>query len=486
MIRLSGPDAWSIASLPLVFDSSSDKGFPRPRSLCRAKFRLASIGAAVPVLVYFWPEGRSYTGQQTVELHTIGSQPLLEAMVEELVGAGCRLARPGEFTLRAFLAGRIDLPQAEAVLAVVNATDDRSLDVALRQLAGGLRGLMQARRSELLELLSLLEANLDFPEEEDVQPLTRGELISRLREVRCKLELTLSQLEARRTLETCWRVVLTGPPNAGKSSLFNALLGREEALVFDQPGTTRDFLTARWDVDGIEVTLVDCAGLRDTTELTESWTSRPEELRESFPGLHQVSTEILSNRKEEANLSTKAQPDLSCAPDRLAEDLARGQITQAEMEILCVDCSRPLATSVLGRLATPRAYRIVAITKADLPWHPELKPSLELHAQMTPVVITSSLTGEGITELKQVVAQLLRHHAATGEIVPTTAIRCATSLRQASSALGRAIELALHEAGEELVAAEIRLALDAIGSVTGAVYTEDILDQIFSQFCIGK
>ncbi len=207
----------------------------------------------------YWPTRRSYTGQPLAELHTVGSPPLLEMVLGEVYRHNVRPARPGEFTLRAFLAGRLDLIEAEAVLGVIDAQDHEELETALKQLGGGLSGEIAEVRSDLLDLLSELEAGLDFVEE-DIEFVERSELIERLT---CALK-TIARLskQAETRLQTTgrWRVVLTGLPNAGKSCLFNALAGEEAAIVSPIKGTTRDVLVASADWEGVAVELIDTAG----------------------------------------------------------------------------------------------------------------------------------------------------------------------------------------------------------------------------------
>ncbi|MCS7238284.1 MAG: 50S ribosome-binding GTPase [Thermoguttaceae bacterium] len=472
IVRISGPAALAVVSQLVDKGSRAKSWSPRPGEVSAATLRPKGFATALPAYLYFWPEGASYTGDSLVEIHTVGSRPVLEAVVESLVASGARLARPGEFTLRAFLCGKMDLTQAEAVLGVVDAWDDQSLEIALRQLAGGIRAQLENLRQSLLELVSLLEAGLDFPDEEDVRPLSHQELLTRLEQIRAKLAAAAQKLQARRAPEEAWAVVLVGPPNAGKSSLFNALLGRQEALVFDLPGTTRDYLTARWFVNEMELTLVDCAGITGEGECA----------------LHAVGRGPAESPFDKARQSDPVDQWLhGWDPDRWAQVSARAQLGQARIEIFCVDCSqKPSAIPPVTR-AGGRAYRVVAITKADLAWHPEVVELAKRLSEVYPVVVTSSRTGEGLGELEQVVSSILRRELSqAGEVIPTTALRAGSALEEAITAVDRALELNRLGLGEELVATELRVALDALGTITGSVYTEEILDQIFSRFCIGK
>lgn len=476
IIRLSGPAAVDVVGHLVDEEAKRLMWPPRPGEVCPVELCPQGFSSPVPGYLYPWAAGASYTGDSLVEIHTIGSPPVLEALVESLVAAGARLARAGEFTLRAFLSGKMDLTQAEAVLGVVDAADDRSLDIALRQLAGGIKADLENLRRLLVEVVALLEAGLDFPDEEDVRPIGAHELLLRLRAIKTDLQAAAAKLRAYRMPEESCRVVLIGPPNVGKSSLFNALLGGEVALVFDEPGTTRDYLSAPWLVDGLQLTLVDCAGLaaegvppaENTGGMAES------------PSLRKVCLQAA----EAGSSRTDPFPE---DPDRRAQQEARQQATKAQIEILCVDASQKPPQAINRLLEDTSARRIIALTKADLGCHPDTAELARRLSASYPVVVTSSRTGQGLRQLEEMVAELVRREfAPSGEVVPSTGVRAAAAVGEAELAVDRAIELTQLNLGEELVASELRVALDALGSITGSVYTEEILDQIFSRFCIGK
>ena len=432
IVRVSGPRALNCVEALLACDEqlASLRSVSQPRSLS-VQLSLPQFTASLPCDVYCWPGTRSYTRAPTVELHTIGSLPLLEAIAETVCRHGARPARPGEFTLRAFLAGRIDLTQAEAVLGVIDAADRDQLQTALKQMAGGLALPLGALRSDLLDLTAELEAGLDFVEE-DIQFLARDELLRRLTAASAVVEAIQAQLGRRSEAVQVPRVAIVGAPNAGKSSLFNSLVGRYAALVSPQAGTTRDYLTARLSLGGLPIELVDTAGLAEA-----------------------------------------AIDEIDAAAQLAAADQARF----AAVTLLCLDATRPLAARP-NEAADGR--QIIVWTKADLP--PDaatarLKAPTDLHVSAT--------TGLGIEQLTSAVAERLQD-SASGEVVATTAARCRDSLTRAAFALSAAVAQARDRHGEELIAAEIRLALDELGHILGAVYTDDILDRIFSRFCIGK
>lgn len=393
----------------------------------------------VPCWLFWWPGSQSYTRQPTAEIHCWGATPLLEATLDAACRGGARLARPGEFTLRAFLAGRLDLTQAEAVLGVIDARGQRELDVALSQLAGGLAAPLAALRTRWLELLAHLEAGLDFVEE-DIEFISEAAIAAELRKSRAELSELESRLERRAVAEATPRIVLEGLPNVGKSSLLNALTGEQAALVADVPGTTRDYVVRETDLGGRRVQLVDTAG----------W--EPIEDESSISGAAQRAT---------------AQ-----------------QRTRATLRLLCLDGSRPLTAVEKSWLDhAPHGPRELVITKTDRRDQLPERESLRRRG----AVEVSAQTGQGLQALRERIAGWL---AATEDdestVVAGTAARCRESVRRAGESLARADELLATGGGEELLAVEMRCALDELGQVIGAVYTDDILDVIFSRFCIGK
>jgi tRNA modification GTPase len=380
--------------------------------------------------VYVWPDRRSYTGQPVAEMHLIGSPPLLEATLAAVCQAGARLAEPGEFTLRAFLAGRIDLTQAEAVLGVIDATDRQQLDVALEQLAGGLAHPLSELRRDLVSLLADLEAGLDFPEE-DISFVDSQELARRVDEALRAVRGMLAQMQSRAEPQQAAKAILLGAPNAGKSSLFNALTGRAAALVWHEPGTTRDYLVADIDLQGVACRLVDTAGVE------------PEHI-------HEI--------------------------DRSAQTLAADQARGGQLRIFCIDSTRPLNAWEREQLAAADPQRILVLTKIDRAT-PSDRPE---HA-----IRTSSATGEGLDVLRRRLREAIAASADLG-VVASTASRCRQSLERAAESLAQAGQLVRLGEGEELVAAELRVALAELGRVAGEVYTDDVLELVFSRFCIGK
>jgi tRNA modification GTPase len=328
----------------------------------------------------------------------------------------------------------MDLTQAEAVLGVIDATDRSQLNVALSQLAGGLARPLTQLRGELLSLLADLEAGLDFPEEE-LPLLDPAKLAARLAAASTMIGRVLSQMETRAASNEAPRVILLGAPNAGKSSLFNALSGRAAALVWHEPGTTRDYLVSDLELEGLRCRLIDTAGVE------------PEAIAVS--GI-----------------------------DAAAQGITAAQSQSGQLRLLCVDATRSLNAWEQEQLATPDSRRIVVWTKSDL-----------AAAAVPPegALATSSTTGQGLDRLRHRIRAALAADV-SGElgVVAGTAVRCRESLRLAAESLDRAHTLLASRAGEELLAVELRTALAELGQVVGEVYTEEVLDVIFSRFCVGK
>jgi tRNA modification GTPase len=387
---------------------------------------LPGLASPLPADIYFWPRPRSYTGQDMVELHAISSPPLVELIVLECLKAGARAAQPGEFTLRAFLAGKRDLPRAEAVLGVIHARSRDELKNALAQLAGGLTAPLAQLREDLLNLLADVEAGLDFSDE-DLSFVDTDELLKRLARALAMVTLVRKQIEQRSLSSRPFRAVLAGPPNAGKSSLFNALLGHGAALVSDQPGTTRDFLCARLALGDVVCDLIDTAGLRE--------------------------------REGKAD-------EIEQAAQSLGMDQARG----ADLIIWCQEASPererpecPFPQELVLRLAT----------KADLG-----------EQTLDGVLATSAVTGFGLDSLKSELAERVRRQSHVG-LAPSLS-RCRQHVDACLEHLRAAHACVLGQEPAEFLAMELRIALDELGAMVGAIYSDDLLDRIFSRFCIGK
>jgi tRNA modification GTPase len=439
IVRVSGPRALETAGAlfgPAIGDAPGG---------ARLAGAVSLDGLSIPAAALVFRAPRSYTGEDVVELHTLGAPPLLERIVAAIAACGARPARPGEFTRRAFLAGRIDLTAAEAVLALVSAEGEREARAALRQLRGGLAREVEALRETVLDALAEVEAAIDFAHEDiERDLLASADLAARLAAARARVARLLAREAGRGTSAARPAVLLHGAPNAGKSSLFNALAGSERAIVSPLPGTTRDALSATVTLaPGTEVDLIDAAGVGAAEPV--------------------------------------GPPDLEAA--RRAE----AHVAAADVLVVVVDGARPASPADLAALArTAGRPRAIALQKADLP--PGLDPSSLPRApgEMPPVVV-SARTGAGLDALRARLAALLLaagEREAQDEVAPNERHRAC--LAAAAAALDAALDLLARDGPPDLAAIDLRAAALAIGEVTGATCTEDILDRIFSRFCIGK
>ena len=433
IVRISGPSAVStVAPLFEPYDSSHQLESLNAARRVAGTLAVREPFGDVECDVYLWPTDRSYTRQPTAELHTFGSPPILNAVVETLCQQGARLARPGEFTLRAFLAGRIDLAQAEAVLGVIDAANERELNVALTQLAGGLSQPLDSVRDTLLNVCADLEAGLDFVDE-DIEFISSDQLVRTLADAQSKIEEALEQMRTRGSEQQLPRVVLRGEPNTGKSSLWNAMLGAEDAIVTDVAGTTRDYLVGRVDYEGRSFNIVDTAGVE------------------------------------------RSEDDLR----RAMGEMSGSQAEVAELLLLCIDASRPLTYWEQTELEKSIAGRLVVLTKSDLSRHDAIE-------SVNADIEVQSGDQSSVLELVRRCGEHLEMLGMEANVVSSTAVRCRDALRMVRDSVARATALAEAESGDELVAAELRVALDELGQIVGVIYTDDILDRVFSRFCIGK
>ncbi len=457
IIRISGPDALEVCDRVVQLDDSAVCQF----SLCgltsttTVKAGIEIAGALMPGQLLVWPTRRSYTRQPTVEFHTIGSPPLLQNALGLFCRNGARMAEPGEFTLRAFLSGRIDLTQAEAVLGVIDSSGSEQLSDALRQLAGGMSRPLDEIRTTLINILAELEAGLDFVEE-DIEFISDSEIRNGLDRAGEKLQQLIDQIGSRDNQLHLPQVVLVGPPNAGKSSLFNALVGTGAAIVADVSGTTRDFVTAHIRCREVMIELVDTAGLEG--EFGERTAEGAGEAIDSIPDQAQAMS---------GELLCRADVLVVCLPDGTGEE---------EFKRFYQSCGIDTETTGEGR--------VDVTTKCDLTQAPATSSEIFIDR----AIKTSSHTGSGLSPLRSAIAEQLQHRitGAGSGIVASTAVRAIDSLNESFGAVRSARDAAESGIGLEVVASEIRRSLDALGCVIGTVYTDDILDRIFSQFCVGK
>jgi tRNA modification GTPase len=378
-----------------------------------------------------------------VEFHCHGSGLILARLCDACIAAGARLAQPGEFTKRAFLNGRLDLSQAEAVLDTIRARSEQGLKLAQRHLRGELGHEVDRLRARVLSMLAKVEAGIDFIEE-DIAFVERTELLQALQETREAITHMLSTAQSGRLLRDGACVVIVGRPNVGKSSLLNRLLRENRAIVTDVPGTTRDLIEESVVWDGLPVTLVDTAGIRDTSDTVEA------------EGIRRA-----KSARDEADLTLHVVD---------VEDMLVGR-------------------AVSSGTGGPRRRTIVVVSKADLLNELQRQRVIALAARSTgvPVVLVSATTGFGLEQLKTLIrTSLLDGSGESGQGIRITNVRHTAALQQAQESLQRTQEATRQGLQPELVAVELRACADALGEITGAITTDEMLDQIFSEFCIGK
>lgn len=439
-MRLSGRDAFAVAAALLQ---------PRtPRPLQPWRLRLCTAHAADggeaidEVLAVRMPGPASYTGEDVVEVHCHGSPVVVERIVEAAVAAGARAAERGEFSRRAVLNGRMDLAQAEAVADLIDAKLGSGAAAAWRQLQGALSGRLAELRGRLLGVLAGIEANVDFSDEdlpEDNAP-ARTEIID---QARAEIAALLDGFEIARRHREGLTVVATGPPNAGKSSLVNALLGFDRMIVSDEAGTTRDSVDETVELAGMAFVVTDTAGLRTTPSTAES----------------------------------------------AAVTRARARVADADIVVLVLDASKPPAAEEreIARALVGARAGVIALNKSDLGRDCEVATLDELTELGWPLVATSALSGQGCDELAGTLVSLgSRALGGDPQPVAVSRLRHRTALRAAHAALGRAIDRAAAGGEHELAALELREALARLAEITDAVDNEDVLDRIFGEFCIGK
>jgi len=467
IVRLSGPDAVQIASQVFSCSNGSnqaDDGCDIGNVCCDANGKLnllelqhptelggginSSVGT-IPVSILIWPTHRSYTRQPTVEIHSLNSTVVLSSIVQCLVESGARQANRGEFTMRAFLAGRMDLTEAEAVLGVIDSQNEKDLAVALDQLSGGLAGPLKETRDSLIDLLADIEAGLDFVED-DIEFVSNADVQETLKSAQHKLGEIKQQVAGRSVFADVPKVVLYGVTNAGKSSLFNAIVNADRAIVSDKTATTRDFLSYEMEIDGLRIELIDTAGL-----------------------LECVHSQADGEEQREVDNSVHTKSEI----DRRAMEHMDQQLDQAAVRILCFDSSSELSKWEKREIERTQIVEnaIQVATKSDLLEDPT--------DQFLPkAIFASSVTDNGIQEIRDRIVSILGIESER-KIVAATLTRCSGNVSAAATALSRAVDLVEFP---ELVSAEIRLALEQIGQMVGTVYTDDILEKIFSRFCIGK
>ncbi len=393
------------------------------------------------VLIVLMKSPKTYTREDIVEIHCHGGYFILQKVLELVLKQGARMAQPGEFTKRAFLNGRIDLTQAEAVIDLIKAKTTASLEIANQQLRGFFYKEMLSLKARLIEHLALIEAHIDFPEEE-VEPIALREMTQDLAGMIQKIEEWIASYEEGKIFREGIQCAIIGKTNVGKSSLLNILLKEERAIVTPIPGTTRDVIEEVLNIEGIPVRLMDTAGFRKAMDSIEE------------EGMKR----------------------------------ARKRVADADLVLLMLDGNRELDGDDIEIIKeTKEKKRVVIINKNDLTLRISLE-NVKKHLQGDPIVSISALKNKGIEDLKKAIYHSLIHREirATPEHLIVANIRHKNALAQAKDNLLSALKGLEEGTSLEFIAFEIRSALEALGEMVGETTTEEVLNRIFEQFCIGK
>lgn len=452
--------------LPPVEEGSVSLSPGRERARVRGRVEGSAHGedqapAMDEALVVIMRKPRSYTGEDVVEIQTHGGAWILQATCHGLVRHGARLAQPGEFTKRAFLNGRLDLTQAEAVLDTIQATTSRSLQAAQSLMRGALSTEVDALRERLIRVLAHVEAGMDFAEE-DITFIQAAEVQQALTDTQQAVEKLIVSYEEGRLIREGIKVAIIGRPNVGKSSLLNALLKLDRAIVSDQPGTTRDVIDESLNVRGIPLRLLDTAGLRQTQDTIEG-----EGIRRTEDAIAEADVLLLV---------------LDGAAGVKDEDRAVFETYASRRHLLVMNkMDLPESRTFDTRsLPLPKEFPLPTVGEGQ-------GEGVFCQGDAPKFVKVSAKTGEGLDRLTSLIHSVcLKEGLEATPSVLVTRLRHKASLEQAHRSVEEAIcSLERKESGE-CVALDIRAALDALGGITGAVSTEDILDRIFQDFCIGK
>ncbi|MEM8549410.1 MAG: tRNA uridine-5-carboxymethylaminomethyl(34) synthesis GTPase MnmE [Verrucomicrobiota bacterium] len=432
MLRLSGPHCAALAE-----SSLGEAPLLAPRKAIRSHYKSLQGNVLDDCVAIYYEGDASYTGEPMLELCLHGNPLLMQLVTEDLTARGCRTAEPGEFTRTAFLNGKIDLSQAEAVSDIIAARSTRALAIAQRQLSGAVSERMNGYAERLLQIQAHLEAYIDFPEEDLPQDIGHGPQAD-IQSLHNDLSRLIDTQHYTTLLRDGVKVLILGAPNAGKSTLFNTMMGQERVIVSEQPGTTRDMVAERIILEDIVIELMDTAGL------------------------HASSDEL----------------------ERMGMEQTLAWAQRADFFLVVVDRAAPypdLPAQVSAHLNAENA--LVVWNKADLPRH---NAASELLSAL-PACEVSLKTGKGLPGFYQMLVQrLMAGHAVpqSDELVVST--RHAVALKRALSALERTSEMFRSGSAAELIASELRDAVDAFGEVVGKIDNESMLDQLFARFCIGK
>lgn len=441
VIRISGKRAVPITSVLFKGKDSSDVATYASHTLHYGRIEDPHGQLVDQVVLGVFHAPHSYTGENVMEISCHGSLAVTKKILDLLIQHGARHAEPGEFTKRAFLNGKIDLAQAEAVLDLIKAKSSRAAEIALQQLSGALSKKIKLLKDRLMHLYAHLEAYLDFPED-DLEVYTDNHFLVKLNEIRAEMTKLISGFKRGSLLREGLRVVIAGKPNVGKSSLFNALLERDRALVSPYPGTTRDHLEEFLEIQGVCIRLIDTAGLANSVQ-------NP---------LDEIGMQRTRQAFENADLYLFMM-DGSCS-----------------LEENDVNCFKQLR---------PGIPCLTLINKSDLPQKISLADVQRL-CESSPTLSISSQSANGFNELENEMIKMVFGNKIEIEAEQISRLRHRNALEKSLEFISHAEEALKSRKSLEFVALEIKTALETLKELVGEVYSDDLLDVIFSEFCIGK
>jgi tRNA modification GTPase len=492
VLRLSGPDAISLVNE--VF-GGKDLSIQHSHTI---HFGTIKDGKQVldEVLVSIFIGPKSYTRENVVEISTHGSAFIIESIIKLLIRKGARPANPGEFTLRAFLNGQLDLSQAEAVADLIASNSQASHQVAMQQMRGGFSGELQHLRDQLIHFASMIELELDFGEE-DVEFANRDDLKGLIYQIQRILHRLIQSFEQGNVMKNGVPVVIAGKPNVGKSTLLNALLNEERAIVSEIAGTTRDTVEDHMIIGGINFRFIDTAGIRDTEDIIEAkgverthekikqskliiYLVDPEQdvedIVEQMKYLESLGIPFLTvvNKKDLANSDFREQLESEVRSQKYE---VGGQMSEVGSQ----------KSEVRSQKSEVRSLKSADHTSYLVPQTSDLVPQTSVFRPQTPdLIFISARNNEGIEELKSEILLKVNLHAINTDDVLVSNIRHLEALQKTEESLRRVLQNIDQPITSDFLASDIKQALYYLGEITGQVTTDDLLETIFSKFCIGK
>ena len=442
IVRLSGDQAVEIADH--VFRGANKKQLAEVDSHTIHYGKLIdpiSEEIAEEVMVSVMRAPRTFTREDVVEINCHGGLVSVNRVLELVLGAGAKLAEPGEFTKRAFLNGRIDLSQAEAVMDLIRAKTDRAMNVALGQMEGRLSKLVEDLRQQIVETVAHVEVNIDYPEYDDVEEMTHRMLIEKAEHIKQELELLLQTSQQGKILREGLSTVIIGRPNVGKSSLLNSLVQENKAIVTDIPGTTRDVIEEYVSIRGVPLRLVDTAGIRETEDIVE----------------------------------------------RIGVERSRQVLKEADLILLVLNSSEPFSPEDKQLFAAVEGMDVIVIAnKTDLPQELNLDEVRKVSKEH-PIVTTSLLEEEGIADLEEMIAKLFfKGQLEAQDMTYISNTRHIALIKDALQSINEVLEGIEMDVPIDIIQIDLTRTWELLGEIIGDTVQESLINQLFSQFCLGK